>query len=162
MVQMEDYIARLIDGPLYPFSGGLCSSLPIAKPGVYTIWQNAQFLYAGIAGRAWKDDPNPTRMKGIKDRLDSHWNGRRSGSTLALSVWDRLVMPALSADQRRQVANGHLDPNIATREYIRKHLCYRFIVVDSYAEALQIEKRLRTGETQVGVPLLNPHKKSPP
>lgn len=157
-VRIEDYISLLIDKAPYPFSGGLCSSLPLAKPGVYTIWKGAQFLYVGTAGRAWKDDLNPKRMKGIKDRLDSHWNGRRSGSTLALSVWDRLVMPDLSAEQRRQVASGHLDPNIATKDYIRKHLSYRFIVLDSYAEALEIEKRFRAGETQLGLPLLNPHR----
>jgi hypothetical protein len=160
MVRIEEYISLLIGETSYPFSGGLCSGLPLAKPGVYTIWKGTQFLYVGTAGRGWKHDPNPKRMKGIKDRLDSHLHGRRSGSTLALSVWDRLVMPDLSADQRRQIANGDLDPNSATRDYIRKHLCYRFITVNSYPEALEIEKRFRIGETKVGAPLLNPHKNS--
>jgi len=116
MVKIEDYISHLIDGTRHAFSAGLCPSLPLARPGVYTIWKGAQFLYVGTAGRGWKDDPNPKRMKGIKDRLDSHLKGRRSGSTLALSVWDRLVMPDLSADQRRQVASGDLNPDTATKK----------------------------------------------
>lgn len=41
----------LTKGTAYPFSERLHVSLPLAKPGIYTIWRQAEFLYVGIAGR---------------------------------------------------------------------------------------------------------------
>ncbi len=38
-------------GTAYPFSERLHESLPLAKPGIYTIWREAEFMYVGIAGR---------------------------------------------------------------------------------------------------------------
>jgi hypothetical protein len=153
-------IARLIGGTRYHFRDGLCTDLPLAMPGIYAIWQDGELLYIGIAGRAWKSDPNPTKMKGVKDRLDSHHKGKRSGSTLALAIWDRFITPSLSSEEIIELRHGTLQPDRMTKAYIQEHLSYTFITISSYSEARRIEDRIRLGETSAGTPTLNPQKRS--
>ena len=155
---IEKYISALTAGPFFRFSDGLDPSLPLAEIGAYAIWKWNVLLYVGSSGRAWKADPAPARMRGIKDRLDSHWKGKRSGSTLALAVWDRYIVPSLSMEETKQLADGRLMPNPdeRTREFICSNLSYSFICVCRYSEALKIENELRLGKTAAGTPLLNP------
>ncbi len=62
----------LTTGTAYPFSERLHESLPLAKPGIYTIWRKSEFLYVGIAGCGLDLDAEHKMKRGLLDRLDSH------------------------------------------------------------------------------------------
>ena len=115
-------VEALISGPLYPFSGGLHEGLPLASHGVYTIWKSSQFLYVGISGRRLDLSIDHKNMKGLKDRLDSHWRGIRSGGQLAVYIFDRFIVPNLTEEQRLQFGSGELEGDSLTRDFIQTHL----------------------------------------
>jgi hypothetical protein len=146
----------LTSGTSYSFSEGLHTDLPFAKPGVYTIWRNVDFIYVGIAGRSLDLTIEHKRIRGVRDRLDSHWRGRRSGDQFAVYVCDRLVLPQLTPSQISQISAGELSLDALTRVYIHQHLSYRFIVLPSFSEAMAIESSFAKGDTPIGKPLLNP------
>jgi hypothetical protein len=152
----DQHVAALISGPMFSFSGGLHHTLPLAAHGVYTIWKDSQFLYVGIAGRKLDLSIVQKKMRGLKDRLDSHWKGRRSGDQFAVYVFDRFIVSSLTDDQRRQFETGELQGDILTRSFIQQQLSYRFLVTTSYKEAMTIEAHLRRGRTSAGFPVLNP------
>jgi hypothetical protein len=128
----------------------------LASIGVYTIWRGTAFVYVGIAGRNLDLATEHNWMRGIRDRLDRHRSGRRSGDQFAVYVCDRLVLPTLSREQIRQIAAGELSLDASTRVYIHENLGYRFGATKSYKEAMGIETALARGETEVGFPQLNP------
>ena len=53
-----------------------------------------------IAGRNLDLAAEHTRVRGVRDRLDSHRSGRRSGDQFAVYVCDRLVLQTLSQAAR--------------------------------------------------------------
>jgi hypothetical protein len=130
-----------------------------ASHGVYTIWKDARFVYVGIAGRGLDLTINHVKMRGLKDRLDSHWRGRRSGDQFAVYVFDRFVVTTLTDEQRRRFQSGELEGDSLTRRSIQEHFCYRFATTKSYKEASTIESHMAKGLTEAGAPLLNPWKK---
>ena len=152
---LEKCVQALICGPMFPFSVGLHHSLPVAAHGVYTIWKQIQFLYVGIAGRKLDLGIHHVRMRGLKDRLDSHWKGRRSGDQFAVYVFDRFIAPTLTDEQRTLFATGQLEGDSLTRSFIQQYLSYRFVPTPSYKQAITIETYLARGESPAGLPLLN-------
>lgn len=148
----------LTSGRSYPFSEGLHDDLPLAKAGVYTIWRGPEFIYVGIAGRGLDLTIEHKRMRGIRDRLGSHWYGRRSGDQFGVYVCDRLVLPLLTSEQIKKIAAGELSLDALTRAHIHQNLSYRFAVVATFADAISIENSFASGTTPFGKPLLNPKK----
>ena len=155
-----DVYKTLTIGTSYPFSEGLHTDIPLARPGVYTIWHNSDFIYVGIAGRGLDLTIEHKRSRGLRDRLDSHWRGRRSGDQFAVYVCDRLVLPQLTTQQITEIGAGELSLDALTRVYIHQNLSYRFAVVPGFAEALAIEVSFARGETPIGKPFLNPNRSS--
>lgn len=113
-------------------------------------------MYVGIAGRNLDLAAEHTRVRGTRDRLDSHRSGRRSGDQFAVYVCDRLVLPTLSQEQIRRISVGELSLDALTRVYIHENLTFRFATTPSYKEAMVIETAFARGETEVGLPQLNP------
>jgi hypothetical protein len=77
----------LENGPIHRLSDPIDPSIPRVAAGCYTIWDSdGRFVYAGMAGRgktasaiaAACTNPNAP-VSGLRDRLRSHQNGRRSG-----------------------------------------------------------------------------------
>lgn len=158
MNQRDDLIRSLIVGPVFPFSNGLHDSLPLASCGVYTIWKGSEFIYVGIAGRTLDPAIAHTKMKGLRDRLDSHWKGRRSGDQFAVYVFDRFIVPLLTDGQKTQFGRGEALGDALTRDFISANFSYRFVLTASYKEAMAIEDEFAKGRTSAGLPLLNPRK----
>jgi hypothetical protein len=154
----DQHVEALISGPVFTFLDGLHQTLPLAVHGVYTIWKSSQFLYVGIAGRNLDISVAHDQMRGLKDRLDSHRKGRRSGDQFAVYVFDRFIVPNLTDEQRRQFETGELQGDGLTRSFIQKYLSYRFVVTESYKVAITIEAHLAKGQTSAGFPLLNPRR----
>jgi len=156
MTTPPEVFAALSSGSSYSFRDKLHATIPLACIGLYTIWRETAFMYVGIAGRGLDLSVAQKRMKGVRDRLDSHRSGRRSGDQFAIYVCDRLVLPTLATSDIAQIAKGELSLDALTRVYIHNHLSYRFTSVDSYKLARQIEGEFARGETKLGKPLLNP------
>lgn len=157
---------HLTHGPLHPFREVLDPDLPNVAAGCYTVWHDdGRFVYAGMAGRGLSAEgiveargvPR-RRMLGLKDRLDSHKNGRRSGDQFAVYVFDRFVLPLLTTDQIAEAAKGRRRLDEATRRYIHSHLSYRWWETNDSQEAYELEKVLVTEGLDGALPLFNPKK----
>src|SRR5690242_12451404 len=94
-------LSALAAGSLHPFSAWDRSEVAEA-PGVYAVWRGAELIYVGMAGRA------AGQKSGLRGRLVSHTNGRRSGDQFCVYICDRLVVPHLTKEQLAQVADGSL------------------------------------------------------
>lgn len=156
---MDDQLYQALTcGPQHSFRDVLHESLPLACIGIYTIWRGSELMYVGIAGRNLDITAGHKRMRGVRDRLDSHRSGRRSGDQFAVYVCDRLVLPALTKHQIEKIGAGELSLDALTRVYIHDHLSYRYAMTNSYKEAMSIETAFAIGATPAGLPQLNPNR----
>lgn len=149
-------IEALEDGERHEFRTWSASSLPKGPPGVYSIWSEDTFLYVGMSWR----EPVPTASgtsPGLWGRLDSHASGRRSGDQFCIYVCDRFVLPTLGPDQIRAIGEGRLSLDGLTKQYVREHLSYRYVLTPTGAQARSLEADVRAnGLRGAGKPLLNP------
>ena len=149
-------ISPLFEGELYPFEIRPDESIPDIASGLYSIWQGEQFLYIGIAGRDLNKS-STRKVRGLKDRLRAHWKGGLGGDQFAVYVFERLLAPQITREQLNAIGNGELTLNGLNRTYIRTNLSYRFLVTDTYAEAMEIENLIKSGKVEsYPKPYLNP------
>ena len=106
-------------------------------------------MYAGIAGR------NPAG-KGLASRLRSHASGRRSGDQFCVYVADHYVLPELTREQIEAIRDSRLSMDALVRDKIHAAFGFRFIVVDDYRTAIQVESIIKSGRLPAGRPRLNP------
>jgi hypothetical protein len=145
-------IDQLERGPLHRFAdyATLTDVIPGSGAGVYTIWDDAGGLvYTGIARR------NPTG-KGLASRLRSHASGRRSGDQFCVYVADHYVLPDLSREQIEAIRDSRLSMDSLVREKIQTAFRFRFIAVEDYPTALDVERIIKSGRLRAGRPRLNP------
>ena len=149
---MESALRDLLHGPPHRFADWPDASIPAGCVGVYTVWREEQLLYVGMGGR------NGVVLGvsgGLRNRLRSHWSGRRSGDQFCVYLCDRLLLPALTDAQRAAVGEGQLSLDGLVRDFVRAHLSYRFTVVESSTEALAIELHVQRHGLGGMHPLLN-------
>jgi hypothetical protein len=154
-------LAELRDGPLYRFADWPNPAVPNGRIGAYTVWQDDQLVYVGMAGRALSpgeavDQPAPGRLTGIRSRLASHASGRRSGDQFCVYVFDRLVLPTLSRKQINDAARAQLSLDGLTRQLIRQSLSYRFTLLEDAATARAVERQIQREGLSGQPPFLNP------
>ena len=155
-------VEELAAGPLFRFADWPNDQVPLRAAGVYTIWRDDEFIYAGMSGRgAQREDfvansGGPSQAKGLWTRLNSHASGRRSGDQFNVYVCDRFIVPGLTPAQQHQIGQGQLLLDELTRTFIREHLGYRFAVYADGAEALAVERSIRGGALSAARPFLNP------
>ena len=128
-------------GPRHRFQDWPNDQVPKRAAGVYTVWDPDRLLYVGMSGRAMtaadlEVSPNGRVVaKGLWTRLNAHASGRRSGDQFCVYVADRLVLPTLTSDDARQIAEGLMPLDRKVRSYIRERVSYRFVEVpDGTAE----------------------------
>jgi hypothetical protein len=149
-------------GPLFAFADWPEDQVPRRAAGVYTVWQQDELIYAGMSGRGAELEDfvaragQPGKARGLWTRLNSHASGRRSGDQFNVYVCDRFIVPFLTPDQQHAVAGGHLLLDQMTKAFIRGGLSYRFLLCRGGAEALAIERAVRSGGLPAGRPFLNP------
>ncbi|MFC4122046.1 hypothetical protein ACFO0F_56385 [Nonomuraea zeae] len=152
----------LQEGPLFKFSDWPNDLVPDIAIGVYTVWHGDMLLYAGMSGRELRPEQleiqpgQPRKPQGLWTRLRAHASGRRSGDQFNVYICDRLVIPTLTPEQQADLGRGHLSLDQLTRDYIRKHLGYRFLTCTSASKAREIESVVRAGGLRAGPPYLNP------
>jgi hypothetical protein len=157
----QQHLAGLAACDAIPFAAWPDARVPSAAAGVYTIWRGPQLVYVGMAGRsldeaAIRQHAENGSRKGLADRLNSHASGRRSGDQFCVYVADRLVLPAMTAADLEFVGRGELSLDARVREFVRRELQFRFVVVRDGAEARELERVVRAGGLPAGKPLLNP------
>ena len=65
--------------------------MPAVAPGAYTIWEGPDLVYVGMASSSLTAEAilhnldDPTKVVGLRTRLDSHASGRRSGDQFCLT-----------------------------------------------------------------------------
>jgi hypothetical protein len=129
--------------------------LPFAA-GVYAIWEKETLIYCGMSGRDIGKAQSTQRKKcGLITRLASHASGRLSGDQFCVYVANRLVIPALQIEQLTKFASGELTLDRLTKAYIHERFHYRFAVVDSGAQARELERKALMGLVFGSKPLLN-------
>lgn len=102
------------------------------------------------------DSYKGTRRHGLWTRLNAHTSGRLSGDQFCVYIANRYVIPALTPEQLPLFATGELRLDALTKGYIREHLSYSFVLVESSAEAHQLERDSRRGSGLPAKPTLNP------
>jgi hypothetical protein len=152
---LEALMGELENGPAYRFSDWPATHFQAGPSGVYTVWNNAMFLYVGMAW-AHRDDSNP-RASGVFGRLRSHASGRRSGDQFCIYICDRFVIPDLSADDLAALRHGERLLDERTKAFIHDHLTYRVVITNDGAAARELEARVRrSGLERAGRPQINP------
>jgi hypothetical protein len=154
-------LEALANGPISLFRDWPNQEVPLLSAGVYTIWDGAQLIYAGMAGRSLTRETilagrQTTLVKGLRQRLASHASGRRSGDQFCVYVADRLVLGTLSPAEIAQIAAGELSLDARIRRYIHEHLAYRWVEMPDGASAYVLEAQICRGGLPAGLPLLNP------
>ena len=104
----------------YLFSDWPHESVPRIAAGVYTIWEDTNLIYVGMAGRGLTAEhiaapDEPRKAKGLWSRLNSHASGRRSGDQFCVYVCDRFVVPRLLPNQQAEIGAGDLSLDKLTR-----------------------------------------------
>lgn len=160
---INKYLHRLETGTSFAFHDWPNSLVPKVAIGVYTVWDNKQLLYGGMAGLKLTKElviklpkQKIQKPKGLYDRLASHARGGRGSDKFCLYVCDRLILASLTHAEIDQIAKGSLSLDNLTRDYIRKYLSYRFVEVEDPNTARNLENSVKRGELSVGKPFLNP------
>ena len=148
MKSEENPIERLKNGPRYPFTESPRKHIgKEVRSGVYTIWRGEELIYAGFAGR-------DGAKGGFVNRLVHHKRGDRSGDKFCVYVFDRYILPQLTASQIMNAAVGRLKLDPLIRDFIASELEYRYTPCANQTEALALEARVIGGELG-SKPLLN-------
>ncbi len=81
---------RLAAAQRHRFADWPNRDVPNWRAGIYGVWRDDEFLYVGMAGRGLVKDAHlaaaataTSKAKGLRDLLDSHASGRRSGDQSA-------------------------------------------------------------------------------
>lgn len=152
----------LQSGSLAPFCDWPALSVPKVAAGVYTIWDGERLIYVGMAGRKLTQDgiararADGGKEDGLRKRLASHSKGQRSGDQFCVYVADRFVLGTLSDAQVHEISAGVLSFDSLVRDYIHRHLSYRWLETADGTAACQMELVVRAGALPAGVPFLNP------
>jgi hypothetical protein len=121
------------------------SNIPENVAGIYTIWFEETFIYAGMAD------------KNLRGRLNSHASGRRGGDQFCCYICDRYIVPDLEKEDDDELRKGNKDLlNNMNRAFIRKNLSYQYQTISEDSIVRIMEDSLRKGETDIGKPLINP------
>jgi predicted house-cleaning noncanonical NTP pyrophosphatase (MazG superfamily) len=159
---VEEFLEPLEFGPRYRFADWPNLELPMVAAGVYTVWEGDEFVYVGFAGmkltaRDIAQANSPKKAIGLRDRLNNHASGARSGDQFCVYICDRFVLEALSEDDRDAIHQGDLRLlNVRTRQHIRERYDYRFVLTPDGKAARVLERAVQRGALTVGRPLLNP------
>lgn len=141
----------------YRFSDWPNSNIPKVAAGIYAIWDNDQLFYCGMSGRQIENPLNQNKKKyGLITRLNSHASGRLSGDQFCVYVANRLVIPKLTLKDIQKFSTGENKLDLMTKAFIREHLEYQYMIVESSSEAYEIEELARKGIIFDSKPVLNP------
>lgn len=141
----------------FPFADWPNPGIPSVAAGVYAIWRDSELIYCGMSGREIdvKGKAAPKKY-GLITRLSSHASGRLSGDQFCVYVANRFVIPSLKAEELPLFASGSLSLDARTKTFIHDHLDYAYALVQTSADAYELERGARRGDVFGVQPYLNP------
>lgn len=143
--------------PRFPFAAWPNPSVPAVAAGVYGIWKDGELIYCGMSGREIDSKGKAAPKKyGWVTRLNSHASGRLSGDQFCVYMANRFVIPSLKAEELPLFASGLLTLDARTKTFIHDHLDDAYALVDTSADAYELERAARRGEVFDVKPYLNP------
>ena len=164
VVSVESFLtSRNIEMIIYQFSSRFSfaewpnPAIPAVAAGVYAIWKDDELVYCGMSGREI-DSKAKTSLKkyGLITRLSSHASGRLSGDQFCVYVANRFVVPSLKAEELPLFESGNITLDARTKTFIHEHLEYAYALVETSAEAYELERMARRGDVFGTKPYLNP------
>lgn len=143
--------------PRFRFASWPNLSVPAVAAGVYAIWRDDELIYCGMSGREIDSKGKAAPKKyGLVTRLNSHASGRLSGDQFCVYVANRFVIPSLKAEELPLFASGALTLDARTKTFIHDHLDYAYALVETSADAYELERAARRGDVFDVQPYLNP------
>jgi len=143
MQDLEQLWDELNQQPAHRFSDWPNKDVPKGQPGVYLIYQRDSWIYIGMS------------FKNLQSRLNQHASGRRSGDQFCVYVSDRLVMKNLTAEQVDGISQGTYSLDHQIRDFIRRELSYRYLLVPDDPTARALERHGLQIAKGKGAQLLN-------
>lgn len=141
----------------FAFSAWPNLEIPTVAAGAYAIWLEEQLIYCGMSGREIDSEGKAAPKKyGLVTRLNSHASGRLSGDQFCVYVANRFVIPSLKAEELPLFASGALTLDARTKTFIHDHLDYAYALVETSADAYELERAARRGDVFDVQPYLNP------
>jgi hypothetical protein len=132
-------------------------NIPVVAAGVYVIWNEETLVYCGMSGRGIEQAVESSRPKyGLVTRLATHASGRLSGDQFSVYLANRIIIPSLQTKDLGKFESGELRLDSLVRTFVRDRLEYQYAIVDSTADAFQLERQCRSGEVFGIKPYLNP------
>ena len=123
--------------------------LPRVAAGVYAIYNGPRLYYVGMAGKSLTpeliESAEPNKSKGLRQRLEAHRSGRRSGDQFCGYVADHEVIPNLTPAQQRAIGHRELHVDHLVRDFIRAELKFRLAQTPDGKSALALERELIAG-----------------
>ena len=156
----DENIKYLASGPRHLFSDWPVTEVPEVAAGLYSIWDENQFVYIGMSGRSATPEELERRRLigktfGLFNRLAAHASGRRSGDQFCVYVADVFVLPQLTAGQIRDISKRYITFDSLVKAYVHDHLSFRFMETVDGVTALRLEAEIKAGSLGAK-PLLNP------
>jgi hypothetical protein len=158
---LDEQLHSLKSGPLHHFADWPNKDMPRAAAGVYSIWNTkSEFVYVGMAGHGKSAEDIQAALEkgkttGLRDRLNSHASGRRSGDQFCVYVQDILLLPRLTSDDIDQIVTRQLTIDRLVRDYVHENLSYRYVITEDGKSALELERKV-IGGALGDHPILNP------
>jgi hypothetical protein len=158
---LDEQFHHLKNGPLHHFADWPNKDMPRAAAGVYSIWNTkSEFVYVGMAGHGKSAEDIQAALEkgkttGLRDRLNSHASGRRSGDQFCVYVQDLLLLPRLTSDDIDQIVTRQLTIDRLVRDYVHENLSYRYVITEDGKSALELERKV-IGGALGDHPILNP------
>jgi hypothetical protein len=141
----------------FPFSAWPNPSVPAVAAGVYAIWKASELIYCGMSGREFDSKSKAAPKKyGLVTRLNSHASGRLSGDQFCVYVANRFVIPSLTPEELPLFATSALTLDVRTKAFIHEHFDYAYALVETSADAYELERAARRGDVFGVQPYLNP------
>lgn len=155
-----DMLGALEHGPAYAFATWPAHDhLDGVGTAVYTIWEGATLLYAGMSGVLAAVGSDPRRdgpSMALRKRLDSHLRDDSYSDRFRMYLVD-FVASRLTPKQLAMLNSGKVRLSGLMSKFVREQLTYRFVAASDTGLALSLEMEVRRGGLSVGRPQLNPN-----
>lgn len=151
----DEALEALEEGPALPLRDIHDDLTGKYQPGLYTLWLDGEFLYAGMSYRASDPTPDEDGKHGVWGRLGTHYRGR--SRLLSRELMARFVIPDLTTDEIKSLRTHGYEMLKPKLRGLLDQIKYRVWITPTGEDARALEARVRRdGLPRAGQPLLNP------
>ena len=153
-------LSELSNGNLFTFKDKTSWTVPKVSSGVYTIWNQDEFLYVGMSGKNINEMNienirSEGKKRGLITRLESHWSGQRSGDQFCVYISDLYVLQNLSSQDIVLISRREKRMDDYVRDYIRNNLSFRYILMKNGKDCFSLENFIQIQGLNGKTPSIN-------